>query len=53
MFQKLEIRPLQDIVLMKNDQPEELDLANHQLITMLSGTAYVYHKVQITIDQGG
>lgn len=39
---------------MENDWPkEELDFANHQLISILNNSARVYHKVQTTVDQVG
>ena len=31
---------------------EKLDLVNHQLISLISISAQVYHKVQIVVDDG-
>lgn len=32
---------------------EELNLANHQLISVLNSSALAYHEVQTAADQGG
>lgn len=38
---------------MDNDWPgEELDLANHQLISVLNPSAQIYPKIQVAVDEG-
>ena len=39
-------------MLIENDWPEEkLNLANHQVFSMLSSSVKVYLKIQLTVDQ--
>lgn len=52
MHCKMELKPLQDVILKENDWLEEkLYSAKHQVIYMLNSSTQVYHKVQIIIDQ--
>lgn len=48
----MKLKSLQDVILMENKWPEELDLTKYQLISMLNISAQVYHKAQIIKDQG-
>lgn len=54
MYWKLELKPVQDVILTENDWPEgKMGLAKHQVISIPNGSTQVYHKVQVTTDQRG
>ena len=54
MYWEAKLKLPQYVILVENDRPgEKLDLANDQLMSMLSSSAQVYLNVQVTVDQEG
>lgn len=54
MYWEAKLKLPQYVILVENDRPgEKLDLANNQLMSMLSSSAQVYLNVQVTVDQEG
>lgn len=54
MYWEIELNPPHEVISMETNWPEEkLELLDNEIVESLNSSGQTYHKVQLTVDEGG